>query len=75
MCGGESVDWLTWRVGQKYFFNPNFGNAITPGTRNVLDTTLDLSGVAFLTKPRYYSPVISQAAFSDICGDGCGMGS
>ena len=63
VCGGESVDWLTWRVGQKYFFNPNFGNAITPGTRNVLDTTLDLSGVAFLTEPRYYSPVISRLQF------------
>jgi LPS-assembly protein len=63
VCGGESVDWLTWRVGQKYFFNPNFGNAITTGTRNVLDTTLDLSGVAFLTAPRYYSPVISRLQF------------
>ena len=48
VCGGETVDWLTWRVGQKYFFDPDFGHAVTPGTRNVLDTTLDLSGVAFL---------------------------
>ena len=63
VCGGESVDWLTWRVGQKYFFNPNFGHAVTPGARNVLDTTLDLSGVAFLYRPRYYSPVISRLHF------------
>jgi LPS-assembly protein len=63
VCGGESVEWLTWRVGEKYFFNPNFGNAVTLGTRNVLDTTLDLSGVAFLTAPRYYSPVISRLQF------------
>jgi LPS-assembly protein len=60
VCGGETVDWLTWRVGQKYFFDPNFGHAVTPGTRNVLDTTLDLSGVAFLRRPRNYSPVISR---------------
>ena len=63
VCGGDTVDWLTWRVGQKYFFDPTFGNAITPGTRNVLDTTLNLSGVAFLNKPRYYSPVISRLHF------------
>jgi LPS-assembly protein len=59
MCGG-TVDWLTWRVGQKYFFDPDFGHAVTPDTRNVLDTTLDLSGVAFLSRPRNYSPVISR---------------
>jgi LPS-assembly protein len=60
VCGGETVDWLSWRVGQKYFFDSGFGNAVTPGTRNVLDTTLDLSGVAFLRYPRHYSPIISR---------------
>jgi LPS-assembly protein len=60
MCGGETVDWLSWQVAQKYFFDPDFGGAITPGTPNVLDTTLDLSGVAFLAYPRNYSPVISR---------------
>lgn len=60
MCGGETVDWLSWQVGQKYFFEPDFGGAVTPGTRNVLDTTLALSGVAFLEGPRNYSPVISR---------------
>lgn len=60
MCGGETVDWLSWQVAQKYFFDPNFGGAITPGTRNVLDTTLGLSAVAFLARPRSYSPVISR---------------
>jgi LPS-assembly protein len=60
MCGGETVNWLSWTVGQKYFFDENFGGAVTPGTRNVLDTTLDLTGVAFLNRPRAYSPVISR---------------
>jgi LPS-assembly protein len=59
-CGAETSDWISWQVGQKYFFNSDFGNAVTPGTRNVLDTTLDLSGVAFLQYPRHYSPVISR---------------
>ena len=60
MCGGETVNWLSWQVAQKYFFEPDFGGAVTPGTRNVLDTTLDLSAVAFLARPRTYSPVISR---------------
>ncbi len=60
LCGGGTVDWLTWRVAQKYFFNPNFGGAVIPGERNVLTTTLDLTGTAFLDGPRYYSPVISR---------------
>jgi LPS-assembly protein len=60
MCGGDAVDRLTWTVGQKYFFDNDFGGAITPRSRNVLDTTLDLSGVAFLSRPRDYSPVISR---------------
>ncbi len=59
-CGGETSDWISWQVGQKYFFNADFGHAVTPGTRNVLDTTLNLSGVAFLQYPRHYSPVISR---------------
>ena len=60
LCGGGTVDWLAWEVAQKYFFNTDFGGAVTPGTRNVLTTTLDLSGVAFLTGPRTFSPVISR---------------
>jgi LPS-assembly protein len=60
LCGGGTVDWLTWQVAQKYFFNTDFGGAVTTGTRNVLTTTLDLTGVAFLTGPRTFSPVISR---------------
>lgn len=60
LCGGETVDRVSWQIAQKYFFEPDFGGALTSGTRNVLDTTLDLSGVAFLTSSRHYSPVISR---------------
>lgn len=59
-CGGGTADWLDWQVGQKYFFQPRFGGAVTEGTRNVLATTLDLTGVAFLTGPSRYSPVVSR---------------
>ncbi|WP_164981411.1 LPS-assembly protein LptD [Silvibacterium dinghuense] len=60
MCSSETSAWLNWEVGQKFFFNNTFGGAITDRTRNVLDTTLDLTGVAFVSHPRDYSPIISR---------------
>jgi LPS-assembly protein len=60
LCGGGTVDWLSWNVAQKYFFNQNFGGAVIPGLRNVLAATLDFTGTAFLNGPRPYSPVISR---------------
>jgi LPS-assembly protein len=59
-CDRSSREWITWSVGQKYFFDPNFGHAVSPGQRNVLVTTLDLTGVAFLVFPRDISPVLSR---------------
>jgi LPS-assembly protein len=47
-------------VAQKYFFNPNFGDAVLPDERNVLTTTLNFTGTAFLDGPRDYSPIISR---------------
>ncbi|MFZ0630655.1 MAG: LPS assembly protein LptD [Acidobacteriaceae bacterium] len=60
LCGGGSRDWLTWRVAQKYYFEPDFDHAITRGTPNPLDTTLDFTGIDFLTEPRHTTPVISR---------------
>lgn len=59
-CGERTVDWLTWTVAQRYYFNPSFGGAVVPGQRNVFTSTLDLTGVAFLTSNRSSSPVISR---------------
>ena len=51
---------LSWSLTQKYFFDPTFGGAVQSGRRNIFSTTLDLSGVAFLTEPRNISPIISR---------------
>jgi LPS-assembly protein len=59
-CVGSPVNWVSWTVAQKYFFEPGFDHAITRRTPNPLLTTLDFSGVDFLTSPRHYSPVISR---------------
>lgn len=57
-CG--SREWISWRLTQKYFFDKDFGGAIVDGRRNIFDTTLKLSGIAFLTEPRAISPLISR---------------
>ncbi len=60
LCGGGTRDWISWRVAQKYYFEPDFDGAITSGTPNPLETTLDFTGVDFLTAPRHTTPVISR---------------
>jgi LPS-assembly protein len=50
----------SWELVQKYFFDPTFGGALVPGRRNVFTTTTDLTGIAFLTGPRHFSPIISR---------------
>jgi LPS-assembly protein len=57
-CGPRQ--WISWRLTQKYFYDETFGGAVLPGRRNVFDTTLNLSGIAFLTEPRAISPLISR---------------
>ena len=51
---------VTWELGQKYFLDPTFGGALIPGQRNVFTTTVDLTGIAFLTQPRHLSPLVSR---------------
>jgi LPS-assembly protein len=59
-CGGDTDAWITWKLAAKYFFDPYFGGAASPFRRNVLVSTLDLTGVAFLNGPRNTSPLISR---------------
>ena len=65
-CPARPREWASWQIAQKFFFDPNFGGAIIPGRRNVFDSTLDLTGVAFLTEPRNFSPLISRMRFEAI---------
>jgi len=59
-------EWASWQIAQELFIDPNFGGALIPGQRNVFDSTLDLSGIAFLTVPRNISPVISRLRFEAV---------
>jgi LPS-assembly protein len=65
-CGAKPREWASWQIAQKFFIDPNFGEALIPNRRNVFDTTLDLSGVAFLTSPRNLSPIVSRMRFEAV---------
>jgi LPS-assembly protein len=59
----QQKEWFSWRLTQKYFFDPKFGGAVINSRRNIFDTTLALSGIAFLTEPRNISPLVSRMRF------------
>jgi LPS-assembly protein len=55
-----AADVITWEIAQKYFGNTTFGGALVPGSRNVFDSTEELTGIAFLVDPRRFSPIVSR---------------
>src|SRR5271169_2413056 len=62
---GPAREIITWTIAQKYFFNPTFGGALVANQRNVFDSSVDFSGIAFLTQPRNASPIISRILMRD----------
>ncbi len=65
---GRVEEVLSWQVMQRRYFDPTFGGAIVPGQRNVVLSSADLSGYAFLDQPRNYSPVVSLLRYSHKIG-------
>ncbi|MGA2886582.1 MAG: LPS assembly protein LptD [Terracidiphilus sp.] len=65
-CPLQPREWASWQIAQKLFIDPTFGGALISGRRNVFDSTLDFSGVAFLTSPRNLAPIISRLRFEAI---------
>jgi LPS-assembly protein len=59
-CASGPREILSWEIGQKYFFDPTFGNALVAGERNVFTTTADFTGIAFLDSERRFAPLISR---------------
>jgi LPS-assembly protein len=57
---GGSQELVTWKIAQKYFFDPTFGGALIPGQRNVFQTLDSLSPFAFADEPRRFSPIVSD---------------
>jgi LPS-assembly protein len=66
LCKAQPREWASWQIAQKFFANSDFSGALISGRRNIFDTTLDQTGVAFLTAPRNIAPVISRMRFEAI---------
>ena len=58
--GAAADELISWRLTQKAFINQTFGGAVINGRRNIFDTTLSYSGIAFLTEPRAIAPLLSR---------------
>jgi LPS-assembly protein len=61
---GAAKEVFSLTIAQKYFFNPTWGGAVVPNQRNVFDSTVDFSGIAFVTQPRNASPVITRLLYN-----------
>src|SRR5207302_1834542 len=59
-CENQSRELLSWELAQRYYFDPTFGGAVVNGQSNVLTATVSLTGIAFLSEPRRFSPIISK---------------
>lgn len=63
----QARELISWRLSQKYYFDPTFGGALQPGRQIVFDPTISLTGFAFARGQRL-SPLVSVlkvAPFSD----------
>ena len=65
-CAPHPREWASWQIAQRYYLNSNFGGAVIPNRRNIFDSTLDLTGISFLTGPRNLSPVVSRVRFEAV---------
>ncbi len=57
---GTAEEIVSWKLAQKYFFNPTFGGALVVGQRNVFQTTDALTPFAFASEPYQFSPIVSD---------------
>ncbi len=58
--GGDTEELVSWRLVQKYFFDPTFGGALINGQRNVFQTLDEVTPFAFADSPRRFSPIVSD---------------
>jgi len=56
----QPVDFLSWRLVQKHYFDSTFGGALVPGQRNVFEALDSITPFAFASTPRNWSPIVSD---------------
>jgi LPS-assembly protein len=60
----QAKDLVTWKIAQAYYFDPTFGGALVPGTRNVFQALDSITPFAFADQPRRFSPINSDLILS-----------
>ena len=60
----QPVDFLTWKLVQKHYFDPTFGGALITGQRNVFQALDSITAFAFASTPRNWSPIISDVTLT-----------
>jgi len=61
---GQTEEFLTWNLMQKHYFDPTFGGALVPGSRNVFQALDSITPFAFADAPRDWSPLVSDLKFT-----------
>jgi LPS-assembly protein len=56
----QPVDFLSWQLVQKHYFDPTFGGALVSGQRNVFQALDSVTPFAFASTPRNWSPIVSD---------------
>ena len=56
----QPVDFLSWQLVQKHYFDSTFGGAIVTGQRNVFQALDSITPFAFAASPRNWSPIVSD---------------
>ncbi len=59
----QARELISWRLSQKYYFDPTFGGMLELGKRVVFEPTISMTGFAF-AQGRRFSPVVSVLKFS-----------
>ncbi len=56
----QPLDFLSWRLVQKHYFDSTFGGALVPGQRNVFEALDSITPFAFAATARDWSPIVSD---------------
>jgi LPS-assembly protein len=56
----QPVDFLSWSLIQKHYFDSTFGSALVTGQRNVFQALDSITPFAFASSPRNWSPIVSD---------------
>lgn len=57
---GQADELVSWKIAQKYYFDPTFNGALVPGTRNVFQALDSITPFAFADESRHFSPIDSD---------------